>query len=564
LITQIISLLLKRRYHQFFKTILVLCLIIWGIYLLLPVPVWAEPSASLEITGDGVTTPVKFTLDELKEMEQYQHVYSTVNTWPTKRWYTASGVKLRKLLDLAGIKEEATLIKFISTDGYDVTLTTKELLKDKRFYFPGLKENHPSDGSIPGSSDGALEVEPILALVSAEGSDDPEAMNERDSLLLIFGQRAVTEQTNNLFLKYVTKIEVLTTPPEKWDSPKASLPDGTVVPEGVMLSISNKGNNEDKIYYTTDGSTPTVNSPMFNWSASRWWPLRDDLDRVNSPIKITEDTVIKAITIGPGKEDSEVVTFTFTVDHSGKTPDPTKVPGEPPTGVSLDRNFIDIQQGGTFLLSATVAPFNADDQRVIWSSSDTRVATVDTRGLVTVVGPGSAIITVKTADGKHMAACVVNGPKEQETSEVANVVEILPPEREEKEPLPEEPPPQEPLVEETSLKKVEEAVPEEALIRSQEEKETQEEPEQELSVPEGKGQYLAEIKDVAEALQAADSSKEQGEAVSPQVFEMSVDEGVPWPIEEDLDKNGLFSTMIALFLFCSGAGKKYREYTKEL
>jgi len=56
---------------------------------------------------------------------------------------------------------------------------------------------------------------------------------------------------------------------------------------------------------------------MFNWSASRWWPLRGDLDKVNSPIKITKDTVydsgrqnvvvIKARTIGPGKKDSDVV-----------------------------------------------------------------------------------------------------------------------------------------------------------------------------------------------------------------------------------------------------------------
>jgi len=124
--------------------------------------------------------------------------------------------------------------------------------------------------------------------------------------------------------------------------------------------------------------------------------------------------------------------------------------------------------------------------------------------------------------------------------------------------------PEDPMVEETSLEE-KEGVPEETLIRSQEEKEIQEEEsEQELSVPEGKGQYLAEIKDVAEALQATDSFKEQGEAVSPRVFEMSVDEGVPWPIEEDFDKDGLFSTMIALFFFCSGAGKKYREYVKEL
>ena len=58
-----------------------------------------------------------------------------------------------------------------------MTLTVKELLKDKRYYFQGLKDNHPSDGSIPGSSDGAQEVKYILALVSAEGIDDPAAMN---------------------------------------------------------------------------------------------------------------------------------------------------------------------------------------------------------------------------------------------------------------------------------------------------------------------------------------------------------------------------------------------------
>ena len=249
-------------------------------------------------------------------------------------------MKLRDLLALAEIKDEATLVRFVSSDGYDVTLTVKELLKDKRYYFPGLKDNHPSDGSIPGSSDGAQEVEPILALVSAEGIDDPAAMNERDALLLVLGQRAETEQTNNLFLKYVSRIEVTTTTPEKWDSPKANIPSGTVLPVGTQIKLSNKHNNEDKIYYTTDGSTPTVNSPMFNWSASRWWDQRGDVEGINKPIEIKKDTIIKMITIGPGKEDSDVVTFTFTADLTGKVVDPTKVPGGPPTEVTLDRNAI--------------------------------------------------------------------------------------------------------------------------------------------------------------------------------------------------------------------------------
>ena len=40
------------------------------------------------------------------------------------------------------------MIRFVSSDGYEVTLTAKELLKDRRYYFPGLKENHPHDGAF--------------------------------------------------------------------------------------------------------------------------------------------------------------------------------------------------------------------------------------------------------------------------------------------------------------------------------------------------------------------------------------------------------------------------------
>lgn len=534
--------------------ILTLLLIFASFSLMAPTLVFAEPSTSLEITGDGVTTPVEFTLAELEAMEQYQHVYSTVNTWPTKRWYTARGVKLRELLTLAGIREEAKLIKFISNDGYDVTLTVKELLKDKRYYFPGLKDNHPSDGSIPGSPEGAREVEPILALVSAEGSDNPENMNERDSLLLIFGQRAVTEQTNNLFLKYVSKIEVLTAEPEKWDSPKANVPSGTVVPEGFMLTLENKRNNEDKIYYTTDGSTPTVNSPMFNWSASRWWPLRDDLDSVNKPIKITKDTVIKAITIGPGKEDSEVVTFTFTVDPQAV--DPTKVPGGPPTGVTLDRNSINLKPGGTFQLAATVAPFNADDQRVTWSSSDTSVATVDTRGLVTVVGTGTATITVRTVAGNHTATCIVNSSGEEDRSQEAVLTGSEPPGSGVQGPgdVTDAPAP--------ALKTFEE-VPGTPNEPPPDKQPAGEPPAHELPVPEGKGRYLAAKKDLADAF-TGDSLSEQPVSASWQVFEMSLAGGAPLLFQEEQKRMGFYTSAIFLLLFLSGAGKKYAEYTKEL
>jgi hypothetical protein len=528
-------------------------LLLAGLFKLAAVPAvaLAEPPEALEITGDGVVHPFVLTFDELEAMEHYEHVYSTINTWPTKRWYTARGVELRKLINLAGIKEEATLVRFVSSDGYDVTLTVQELLEDKRYYFPGLKDNHPSDGSIPGSPEDAREVEPILALVSAEGSDRPGDMNDRDALLLVLGQRAVTEQTNNLFLKYVNRIEVLTTTPEKWDRPRANIPSGTVVPAGTGIELSNKHNNEDKIYYTTDGSTPTVNSPMFNWSASRWWEQRDDLKGVNKPIEVEKDTVIKMITIGPGKMDSEVVTFTFTADLTGKAVDPTKVPGGPPTEVTLDRSVIDRPIGSTFQLAAHVAPFNAVNREVTWSSSDTGVAAVDNRGLVTVVGPGTAAITVTTVEGNLTATCVVNGPAAGENSGDAvpaatNAQEPQPPEVSDG-PPPENEPPEPPETPEA-------VAPAADAVTSERVPEAPAEP----PVPEDRAQYLAQKEELA-AGSATGNVMQQTEQEAWQVFAISADT-VPLPLQEAQDRTAVVTFWL---LFISGAGKRYAEYKRE-
>jgi hypothetical protein len=297
-----------------------LAIILIGIMLLAGTVVLMSPVAvlaasdSLEITGEGVKTPLVLTLDQLEKMEQHQYVYSCINTWPTKKWYVGRGVKLIDLLEKAEMSDEATMLKFYSMDGYSITLTTKELFEDKRYCFPKFKSGGDGDGHLPGDPSGKVEVEPIIGLVSVEGSDNPQYMNDLNSLLLMLGQRTVTEQTGNLFVKYLNKIEVLTTPPEKWDAPQANPPSGTV-PPGTMVALSNANNDDDKIYYTTDGSTPTMDSPMYNWIASRWWSARADvLGTINRPIgPLYEDTIIKAVTIGPGKLDSDVVTFEYRV-----------------------------------------------------------------------------------------------------------------------------------------------------------------------------------------------------------------------------------------------------------
>lgn len=58
-------------------------------------------------------------------------------------------------------------------------------------------------------------------------------------------------------------------------------------------------------------------------------------------------------------------------------------------------------------LTATIMPENATNKTVIWTSSDTSVATVSSTGLVTAISPGTAEITATTQDQGKIATCNV-------------------------------------------------------------------------------------------------------------------------------------------------------------
>ena len=75
--------------------------------------------------------------------------------------------------------------------------------------------------------------------------------------------------------------------------------------------------------------------------------------------------------------------------------------------VTLDKTSTSLSKGKTVTLKATVFPSDASVKTVTWSSSDTKVATVDAAGKVTAVGKGTAIITCKTKQGGYKATCTV-------------------------------------------------------------------------------------------------------------------------------------------------------------
>ena len=83
------------------------------------------------------------------------------------------------------------------------------------------------------------------------------------------------------------------------------------------------------------------------------------------------------------------------------------------TGVTLSETSAEMTLGGeTLTLTATVAPANATNKTVTWTTSDESVATV-ANGVVTAVAPGTATITATATNGTadtsddKTAACTV-------------------------------------------------------------------------------------------------------------------------------------------------------------
>ena len=105
--------------------------------------------------------------------------------------------------------------------------------------------------------------------------------------------------------------------------------------------------------------------------------------------------------------------FTLTATSSGLSSDSVTVntvareeeePEIPVEAITLNVNAVELEVGETYTLEAEVAPANASDKAVTWSTSDSEIVTV-ADGVVTAVAPGTATITASIGD--ITAECVV-------------------------------------------------------------------------------------------------------------------------------------------------------------
>lgn len=76
-------------------------------------------------------------------------------------------------------------------------------------------------------------------------------------------------------------------------------------------------------------------------------------------------------------------------------------------GISFETEQARVRKGGRLTLAAVAQPEGKTDGRLVWSSSDGSVASVDEEGVVSGKSKGEAVITVTAVDGGYTAECRV-------------------------------------------------------------------------------------------------------------------------------------------------------------
>ena len=89
------------------------------------------------------------------------------------------------------------------------------------------------------------------------------------------------------------------------------------------------------------------------------------------------------------------------------------------SGVTLTPATASLSIGNTQQLIATVAPSNATNKTVTWSTSNASVATVNSTGLVTAIASGTATITCTTQDGNKTASSLIT------VASASNTIQII-------------------------------------------------------------------------------------------------------------------------------------------
>lgn len=128
-------------------------------------------------------------------------------------------------------------------------------------------------------------------------------------------------------------------------------------------------------------------------------------------VKVTKKGKLKAL-----KNGKAIITVTSKADKKKKATIKVVVK-TPVTKVKLNQKEISLTEGETAVVKATVSPKKATIKKVSYKSSNKAVAKVNSKGKITAVAEGTAVITVTSKDGNaKKATCKVTVKKAGQTS----------------------------------------------------------------------------------------------------------------------------------------------------
>jgi len=157
---------------------------------------------------------------------------------------------------------------------------------------------------------------------------------------------------------------------------------------GVTLNSSTINLNMGQTTQLTATITPSnATNKILTWTSS------------NTAIATVSNGLVTAVGAG-----TATITITTTDGSNISTTASVTVSVVSVTGLTLNSTIVSLVPTQTTQLSVTVTPPNATNKGVIWSSSDSTIATVSSSGLVTGVAIGFATIAVMTVDGTNISA----------------------------------------------------------------------------------------------------------------------------------------------------------------
>ena len=199
------------------------------------------------------------------------------------------------------------------------------------------------------------------------------------------GTTTITGEKNGVTGTIVIRVEKQTSPSEQ---PAKVIQSVSFASGSVALK---KGNKTQLTLIVMPNELS--NSPM-TWTSSNTNVVKVDNKGVVTGVN-NGQAIIK-VTSSNGK------TATCEVKVSG---DDIKI-----NSIKLNSSNKKIVVGDLLQLKTTISPENATIRNLTWTSSNTKVATVN-NGLVTGISQGTATITVKSSDGKATASCTITVDK---------------------------------------------------------------------------------------------------------------------------------------------------------